>query len=56
MSVAGSQFRPGVANANHWAAIEDISRESLISHPAPVDEALFAGAAEPLSRSKLPCF
>jgi ferredoxin len=40
MCVAGSQFRSGIANANHWTAIEDISRESLISkHRQFIDDA-----------------
>ena len=47
MGVAGRQLRPGVADADHRAAVEDVGGNALVLHPAAVHEGVLAVAAEP---------
>ncbi len=47
MRVAGRQFRPGVADADHRAAVEQVVRISLVLHPAAMDEAVAVLQPEP---------
>ena len=51
VGVAGRQLRPGIADADDRAAVEHVGRQSLIAHPAAVDEAVFVELAEPGGRS-----
>ena len=48
MCIAGSEFRPGIANTDHRSPIEQIGWKTLVLHPAPVDEAHLVGLAEPI--------
>src|SRR5882762_551201 len=54
MGIAWGQFRPCVADAYHGASVEDMTRKSLIAHPAPVNESVFVILAEPGCGPKLP--
>src|SRR5207245_1526254 len=38
--VAGSQLGPGVADADHRAAVEHVLRHAAVLHPAAIDEAV----------------
>ena len=46
--VAGVQLAPGVADANHRAAIKQIVRVALIFHPRAMRKAILVDLAEPL--------
>jgi hypothetical protein len=50
--VAVGQFRPGVADADHRPAVEHFRHEALALHPAARNEAVFAGAGEPLGTAQ----
>jgi hypothetical protein len=52
MGVAGRQFGPGVQDADHRAAVEQVMREALILHPAAVIDLIAAIAAEPFLRAQ----
>src|SRR3989442_498166 len=51
--VAGSQLGPGVADADHRAAVEHVLRHAAVLHPAAIDEAVDVLASEPLDRALL---
>jgi hypothetical protein len=50
MRIAGRHLRPGIADADHRPAVEDVRRQALILHPAAMHERVHAVAAEPLLR------
>src|SRR2546422_973362 len=39
--VAGGEFRPGIANPDHWPSIKHVIGQTLILHPAAMDKAVF---------------
>ena len=47
MRVAGRQLGPGVADADHGAAVEQIVGKSLVLHPASMQKAVLVRMAEP---------
>jgi hypothetical protein len=49
--VAGGELRPGVADADDGAAVEDVGRERA-AEPGAMDEAVFVALGEPGARSK----
>src|SRR5690606_32466174 len=53
-AVAGRQLRPGVADADHRPAVEQVVRQAQALEPAAVVEALLAVAAEPLLAAERP--
>ncbi len=52
VSVAWSQFRPCVANADHGAAVKQVPWPSLVLDPTPVQKAVTAFASEPFLTSQ----
>ena len=55
VAVAGSQFRPGVADADDRPAVEQVFGVALVLHPAAVGETHQVMAAKPLVAAQL-CF
>jgi hypothetical protein len=53
MAVAGRQVRPGVQNADHRAAIEEVVRVALIFQPAAMIDVVARRATIPFLRPKL---
>src|SRR6185312_11633911 len=45
---AGRQFRPGIADADHRTAIEQMRRQPLVLHPRAMRHAVDARLAEPV--------
>jgi hypothetical protein len=41
MGIAGSEFRPGITNANDGFASKLVIRDALVFHPGTVNEAIF---------------
>ena len=54
MRVAGRQLGPGVEDADHRAAVEQVVRQALVLHPAAVVDVVLGGAAEPFLRAQFP--
>ena len=46
------QLRPGIADADYGSAVKQIFRETLVFHPAPVDESHFIFFTEPFAASE----
>src|SRR4029079_7833240 len=51
--VAGRKLRPGVADADHRAAVELVVRHAAVLGPAAVDEAVDVLTTEPLNASQI---
>jgi len=51
MSVAGSEFRPRITNANDGSSVKFVGRNSLVFHPGPVNKTIFSCFAEPVLAS-----
>src|SRR5213078_1146176 len=56
MRVARRELGPGVADADHRAAVELVVRHAAVLHPAAIDEAVDVLAPEPLDAAALPGF
>src|SRR5205823_436101 len=52
MRVAGSQFRPGIANPDDRASLEQILRPSLVLHPTAVEKAVLVLTPKPCLAAK----
>src|SRR6185437_6205952 len=53
MRIAGCQFGPGIADADDGSALEKVFGESLVLHPAAIDESHLVGLSEPVPASEL---
>src|SRR6266850_519673 len=51
--VARRQLGPGIADADHRAAVEHVVRHAAVLHPAAIDEPVDVLAREPLDRTLL---
>jgi hypothetical protein len=46
--ITGCQLRPGIADADHRAAVEQMRRQALVLHPRAMHHAVDARPAEPV--------
>jgi len=53
MSVAWSQFRPGIANADYGSPIKQMMRQTLVFHPGTIHEAHLIHFPEPILAPEL---
>ncbi len=56
MRVAGSEFGPGIADADDRPSVEYVLRHALVFHPGSIDEAHFIGSPEPLLAAEGGCW
>src|SRR4029077_14487334 len=54
--IARRQLGPGVADADHRPAVEEVGGQPLVLHPAAVAEAVAVGVAEPRRAAQLALF
>ncbi|MFT6302844.1 MAG: hypothetical protein ACJAY2_002029 [Pseudomonadales bacterium] len=55
VSVAGCQFRPGIAVTNDRPSIKHVMRQTLIFHPASVGKTVFVLTTKPFCASQFSC-
>ena len=55
MCITRSQFRPGIAYANHRAPIKLIIRDALVLHPATMIESIFVSFPKPFGATAAFC-
>jgi hypothetical protein len=55
VGIARRQLRPGIADADHRTAIEQVMRQPLVLHPAAMVKAVHALLAEPVFRPAFRC-
>lgn len=53
VTVAGRQFRPGITDADHRAAFEQVVWPALVPRPVPVEEAVLAWRFKPCLAAQL---